>query len=274
MVLYTVCTNFTLCFVYRYDVYEYVWYHSIPLLLQLGRQRSPISKRAFPSQRRPLMTELIEAFLSISQLKELEFLISHDFSARYMDVPSPSFVRLVQMPNLRHLVLPHAGLRDEHAIGMAQALMENGNGHLEYLDIRSGWGRPSTCKNAFGQDGWDALFRLVQHDPLIQIHATGLHVPPNVGPRCIERNYTFDFLLRHQDAVQRHLLMEEGSRVRLRDAGFDDLLTTIDAPNDAAWVEVMAKVSSDNIALFHILRAHPAICDLEPASTRKRKRSL
>jgi hypothetical protein len=224
------------------------------------------------SQRRQISTELMETFLSISQLKELELQNSGHFPGPIVD--APTFVRLVQMPNLRRLVLREAGLRDEHAAGMAHALMESGNGHLEYVDIRRHRGfHPDG--NLFGQEGWDALFCLVQHDPLIQIHATSLHVPPHLGHATFRNEFQFDFLLREQDAVQQHLLKEEVNRsLRLRDAGFEDLLAAKDAPDDTAWVKVMAIVCSDIIALFHIVRANPVICDLQPASRRERKRSF
>jgi hypothetical protein len=152
--------------------------------------------------------------------------------------------------------------------------MESGNGHLEYVDIRRLFGfHPDG--NLFGQEGWDALFRLVQHDPLIQIHTTALHVPPNLGMMRFRKEFQFDFLVRDQNAVQQHLLKEEVNRsLRLKYAGFEDLLAAKDTPEVAAWLEVMARVCGDNIALFHILRANPTICDLQPASTRKRKRSL
>ena len=195
---------------------------------------------------------LLETLASRDKLEKLELLIDEHYR-----IETAVLVRLVQLPQLRHLSLARAFFRgygtcleNEHVVAMANALYES-NGHLEYMDL---------SRHDFGQEGWEALFRLVEHDPNIQIEATAYYTDRAQAT----------FLLRDRDAVDQHLQRQEVDRsLRLRDAGFARLLTDPNATR-SDWVDLLQKMSEDSIAVFHILRANPMICSIK---TKKRKRS-
>lgn len=210
-------------------------------------------------------SDFLNTILTVPTLKELQ--------VWGLTVGKPAVcAKLVQMPNLLRLTMKEAGLGDNHILAMVDVLMQE-NGKRFYLDVSGEPCKPSlrtTSKHLFSQDGWDALFRLVEHNSLIRVQATARLDPPNCRRRFFK--FTYSFLLNDQDAVK-HVLEkhEENRRLRMKEAGFEDALTN-EIADDTEWAEVMGTVSEDSIALFHILRANPTICDISRSASTRRKR--
>lgn len=225
------------------------------------------SRKSPPIQvlsRKELTSLCLGAYVTIPNLRELVI--------DGMHVSRAHLVQLVSMPNLRRLTILKGSVRDKHVISMANALVENNESRLEYLSISGGPFGMRRYSTDLTQDGWDALFHLSLHKT-IEIHATAHYKPPPTTPRQqtshnvsrlvtpFDINY-FSFALNDEAQVERHLKRwEENRRLWMRHYGFDALLTQQDPPL-SAFVDLMNKFPNDSIALFHILRANPTLCDV------------
>jgi hypothetical protein len=140
-------------------------------------------------------------------------------------------------------------MKEETVLSMCETLMRK-NGGLQFLDL-SQLGALN-FRFHLSQESWEALFRLMDRDPRLQVRASS-HT---------SRWRFSTFLLRDKEAADQFFQQEEVKRgIRLNQAGLSKLLSAAGNATFAQWVNVMEKVSDDSIALFHILRENPMICD-------------
>ena len=240
--------------------------------------------------------ELLQALAASTNIKTIQ--ISKSILSRFRlrpihDLSTKTLLKLARCQSLSKLVI--AGLSVERGAieAMCEALIER-NGHLTHLEF-------SGCafNHTVGQSGWNAMFRLINHDPDIHIRASSLiylrrrcrrrsgsesNVPSennvNNNSNSNNNNYyngeelgarsgfiqrpreDFSFSLRDREAADRHF-RNRGLDIKymLQEAGLFRLLQAGEQAGVSDWIDVMAKVKDNSIALFYILRENPALCD-------------
>lgn len=232
---------------------------------------------------------LLESLISSPNIKEIK--LSKSILSRFHlrpvhDVSTRTLLKLARCKSLSKLVLSGISVEQGGIEAMCESLIQK-NGHLTHLEF-------SGCafNNSVGQAGWNAMFRLVDHDPTIQIRASSLvyqqrrnQTEPDdakrhnnnspgeeeVGLSAFVRRprEDFSFSLRDKDGAKKHF-RNRGLDVRymLQEAGFFRLLRSREQSRSSDWIDVMAKVRDDSIALFCILRENPALCDVNESTKR------
>jgi len=232
---------------------------------------------------------LLGLLIASPNIKEIR--LSKSILSRYHlrplhDVSTKTLLKLARCQSLSKLVLSGISVEQGAIEAMCESLIQK-NGHLTHLEF---------CGCAFnhtvGQSGWNAMFRLIDRDPNIQIRASSLVYLQHrrrsqsdqserhdvIGEE--ERGLSafvrhpredFSFSLRDKDGAKKHF-QNRGLDIRymLQEAGFFQLLRTREQTRDSDWINVMVKVRDDTIAIFCILRENPALCDVME-STRRHK---
>lgn len=197
-----------------------------------------------------VLDTLVDALASIPNLRKLTLLGSTISSAEVLQ-------KIVRHHKLMLLSLCNVHLGENLYIAIAEALMKD-KGNLEVLDLSSSyflgpfqsWHEDG---HTYGltQASSESLFRLVEQQPTLKVRVS-YH---------FNHRETKAFYLDSHDDVEWYLQKEEIKRgIRMNDAGLSKVLRAEGTPF-SEWAEVMAKVSADTIALFHILRENPMICD-------------
>jgi hypothetical protein len=248
---------------------------------------------------------LLEALIVSPNVKEIK--LSKSILSRFHlrpahDVSTRTLLKLARCQSLSKLVLSGISVEQRGIAAMCESLMQK-NGHLTHLEFYG-----CAFNHSVGQSGWNAMFRLIDHDPSIHIRASSLIYPrhrlrhrrPEEGdidnstgmePRQSTSNDSpeeegmrelrlsaflrrpredFSFSLRDKDGAKRHF-QNRGLDVQymLQEAGFFRLLRAEKhhRARSSDWIDVMAKVGDDIIALFCILRENPALCDRKESIT-------
>jgi len=256
---------------------------------------------------------LLEALIISPNVKEIK--LSKSILSRFHlrpahDVSTKTLLKLARCQSLSKLVLSGLSVEQGGIEAMCESLIQT-NGHLTHLEFYG-----CAFNHSVGQAGWNAMFRLIDHDPSIQIRASSLVY---LQQRCCHRHHQhrpkqgnantgtgmelqqsisndnpkdgamrelglsaflrrpredFSFSLRDKDGAKRHFVNRElDVQYMLQEAGFYRLLWAKNKyPNRAAarssdWIDVMAKLGDDSIALFCILRENPALCDIKESIT-------
>mmetsp|Transcript_27365 Transcript_27365/g.58975 ORF Transcript_27365/g.58975 Transcript_27365/m.58975 type:complete len:616 (+) Transcript_27365:214-2061(+) len=249
--------------------------------------------------------ELLQALAASKNIKTIQ--ISKSILSRFRwrpihDLSTKTLLKLASCQSLSKLVLAGLSVERGGIEAMCEALIER-NGHLKHLEF-------SGCafNHTVGQSGWNALFRLINHDPDIHIRASSLiylqrrhrsgsrsNVPDennvnNINSSSSTNNSTdnnnsnnnyysgeelgarsgfiqrpredISFSLRDREAADRHF-RNRGLDIEymLQEAGLFQLLQAGEQAGFSDWIDVMAKVKEDSIALFYILRENPTLCD-------------
>lgn len=232
--------------------------------------------------------ELLQAFAASTNIQTL--VISKSILSRFglrpiCDLSTKTLLQLARCPSLQKLVLNGLSVEKGAVEAMCELLMQQ-NGHLRELEF-------SGCafNHTVGQSGWNAMFRLIRHDPDIQIRASSLVYQKRREPSANHPNSRqnqqhttsrvqndwatddrfgfiqrpredFSFSLRDKDGADRHF-RNRGLDVQymLQEAGFFRLLYSKQHASNADLVDVMSRVTDDAIALFCILREHPSLCN-------------
>jgi hypothetical protein len=253
---------------------------------------------------------LMEALIVSPNVKEIK--LSKSILSRFHlrpahDISTKTLLKLARCQSLSKLFLSGISVEQGGIEAMCESLIQT-NGHLTHLEFYG-----CAFNHSVGQAGWNAMFRLIDHDASIQIRASSLVY---LQQRCCRRHHQhrpkpgnvdtskntemdpqqsisndspeeegmrelglsaflrrpredFSFSLRDKDGAKRHF-RNRGLDIQymLQEAGFYRLLRaeTNKHPNRGAacssdWIDVMAKVGDDSIALFCILRENPALCD-------------
>mmetsp|Transcript_10405 Transcript_10405/g.30428 ORF Transcript_10405/g.30428 Transcript_10405/m.30428 type:complete len:629 (+) Transcript_10405:187-2073(+) len=243
--------------------------------------------------------ELLQALAMSTNIKTIQ--ISKSILSRFSlrpthDLSTATLLKLAACQSLSKLVISGISVERGAIEAMCEALIER-NGHLTQLEF-------SGCafNHTVGQSGWNAMFRLVDHDPDIQIRASSLvylrrrrrrqrqRRSRSESDTSIENNNSsssgsrdnilsgggtgqtsgfiqrpredFSFSLRDREGANRHF-RNRGLDIEymLQEAGFVRLLQSGEQARDSDWIDVMAKVREDVIALFYILQENPALCE-------------
>jgi len=250
------------------------------------------------------LLELLVASPNTKEIKLSKSILSRFHLRPVHDVSTKTLLKLAKCQSLSKLVLSGISVEQGGIEAMCESLIQN-NGHLTHLEFNG-----CAFNHTVDQSGWNAMFRLIGHDPNIQIRASSLvYLQRRYRPErgVAERHDNdndndndnananleedafglsafvrrpredFSFSLRDKDGAKKHF-RNRGLDIRytLQEAGFFRLLRAKKQAHSRDWIHLMAKVGDDSIALFCILRENPALCDLleesasVSASTRQR----
>eukprot|EP00536_Pseudo-nitzschia_multiseries_P003564 jgi/Psemu1/8106/gm1.8106_g len=221
--------------------------------------------------------ELLQALAMSTNIKTIR--ISKSILSRLslrpaFDLSTATLLKLAECQSLSKLVISGLSVERGAIEAMCEALIER-NGHLTQLEF-------SGCafNHTVGQSGWNAMFRLVNHDPAIQIRASSLlylrrqRKSGSESDTSIENTTTtnnnssgssfrfngeetvgrsgfiqrpredFSFSLRDREEADRHF-QNRGLDVEymLQEAGFFRLLQVGKEARDSDWIDVMAKLA-------------------------------
>lgn len=222
---------------------------------------------------------LLESLISSPNTNEIK--VSKSILSRFHlrpvhDVSTKTLLKLAKCRSLSKLVLSEISVEKGGIEAMCESLMQK-NGHMTHLEFYG-----CAFNQSVGQSDWNAMFRLIEHDPTIQIRASSLVYlqrqfrPGNQGQQDVAREWgelgissfvqrpreDFSFSLRDEEGAKRHF-RNRGLDVRymLQEAGFFRLIRSKHQARSSDWIDVMTKVKDDSIALFYVLRENPALCD-------------
>ena len=220
---------------------------------------------------------LLESLISSPNTKEIK--LSKSILSRFHlrpvhDVSTKTLLKLAKCKSMSKLTLSDISVEQGGIEAMCESLIRQ-NGHFTHLEFYG-----CAFNQSVGQSGWNAMFRLIEHDPTIQIRASSLVYrqrqcrPDNQGrntPREGEFGLSsfvrrpredFSFSLRDKEGTKRHF-QNRGLDVRfmLQEAGLFRLIRSKQQTRSSDWIDVLSKVNDNSIALFYILRENPVLCD-------------
>ena len=200
--------------------------------------------------------------LSKSVLSRLHLRKNHDVSAT-------TLMKMASCESLRKLILSDVSVEQGGVEAMCKSLIHH-NGHLSNLEF---YGVAFT--QSVGETDWNSMFRLIKQDPTIQIRASSLiyRERPNEcnsqddgvfgSPFVQSPHEDCSFSLRDEEGASQYFRNRcLGVRYMLQEVGFFRMIRSKQKTNGSEWIDAMARVRHDSMALFYILRENPALCDL------------
>ena len=200
--------------------------------------------------------------LSKSVLSRLHLRKNHDVS-------TTTLMRITSCESLRKLVLSDISVELGGVEAMCESLIQH-NGHLSKLEF---YGVAFT--QSVGETDWNSMFRLIKEDPTIQIRASSLIYRERANeynsreegvfgsPFVQSPHEDFCFSLRDEEGASQDFRNRcLGVRYMLQEIGFFRMIRSKQKTHSSEWIDAMARVRHDSMALFYILRENPALCDL------------
>jgi len=236
------------------------------------------------------LLESLIASPNIKQIKLSKSILSRFHLRPVHDVSTQTLLKLAKCQSLSKLVISGISLERGGIEAMCESLIQK-NGHLTHFELYG-----CAFNHTVGQSGWNALFRLIDHDSTIQIRASSLvylqrrrrrsesgDTEPHDIPEEEELGLSafvrrpredFSFSLRDKDGANKHFQNRDlDIQYMLQEAGFFRLLRTKEEARSSDWINIMAVVRDDSIALFCILRENPALCDILESTRQAPSRS-
>ena len=239
---------------------------------QTGHASDDWSIRTMAREAPSIFDLLLEALISSPNTEEIKLsksVLSRFYLRKIHDVSASTLLKVARCKSLKHLFFSDISVEEGGIEGMCESLIQH-NGHLSELEF---YGCAFT--QSVGQSDWNSMFRLIQHDPTIQIRASSLVYGERFNPNYIRHEGVFEssfvqrpheefsFSLRDKEGSRKHFRNRcLGIRYMLQEVGFFRMIQSKQQLHSSEWVHTMARVRNDSIALFYILRENPALCSL------------
>lgn len=237
-----------------------------------------------------LFDTLIESLVSFPNIKTIKLsksILSRFHVRQIHDISTRSLLKLARCQPLEKLIISEISVEQGAIEAMCESLIRK-DGQMTHLEFYG-----CAFNQSVGQSGWNAMFRLIDHDENIQIrasslvylerrsqsrtHGKGTYREGEIGLSSFVHRprEDFSFSLRDKEGVERYFRSRSlDVRYKLQGAGFFRLLQSKQLAYNDDWINVMAKVADDSIALFYVLRENPALCNITAGSilTERNKR--
>ena len=249
----------------------------------------------------PLLADKIRGHPSLRKIDfnfNFEIPAGHDHILQQTYVVDPLFTSFASIPSLEHLVLYCNALFATSAVEPLQDLLRHpklktlslcgllpnnhmlcktivetlteSKGNLENIDLSFPFyfefivSKIPRWKHS--PDTWvtqemaEMLFSLVEAQPSLRVKVSCFFSLRDRKTLILNSQSDVDWYLQKTEVLR---------GVRLEKAGMRNLLVSEDGGSKAAWVDLLARVSDDAQAAFHVLKEQPSICDGTKAGNEK-----
>lgn len=206
---------------------------------------------------------LIKSFASIPHLDQLAL----HCNALYATSAAEPLQDLLRRPKLKTLSLRGLLPNNHMLCKTVVETLTKSKGNLKYIDLSFPYyfidnipcwkHSPHTWVT---QEMAEMLFSLVENQPSLKVKVSCFFSLRERKTLVLNNESDADWYLQKAEVLR---------GVRLEKAGMRNLLVSKDGGSKAAWVDLLAGVSDDAQAAFHVLKEQPSICDGTKAGNEK-----